>query len=615
MYTPVLIIGSGIAGLSLAYHLSKLEIDNLVITKTKHYLKSNSLIAPANMRVFKDYETGIKYFASQCNANYEVLNTIYSNQKVLFETFKDMEIEFKETPIGMIPISHSNTTGGYYLLTKFSEKVNNILQDATLVDMKKFDTHIECLVYNQNKFLHINCSVLVFATGGYAGLLKNNDNSNTATGDWAYIVQKETGKLKNISSLMQHPFGIGNGKRVLVGNIVSELDGIYERVNNEFQELIIDDEIFKKIQNNAYHDSKTFCQVIDCFRGKEVYLYYKDEDKIKEKLKQNGYPNNLIDSGKIKVQITFHYSSGGIEVNKDFQVVDRIYAIGECVVDGNKGIGRIPGHPFSSAIISGKIVADQINNIKMEKYEEYTEFSLEKKLKTNDESFYKETKKKLDYYSETVSDVLIRNIKDYDILDNVNKDLITFINELKENMKCVKELQAFYSLNLLHIMIEEKKENLNMELDLVRKELNKYDEAIKNLVALRMSLIPIVADIKDKNNLPLFQGKREEEIYDKIEKFSLENGVKPNLLKDIYQLIIKNALEIEEDTINDNNSLIKQSEKYKEIETLKNSFDKLDNILRNEIPDIINEIKNTYKDSNLNLTNKATLYYNDEINK
>lgn len=168
---------------------------------------------------------------------------------------------------------------------------------------------------------------------------------------------------------------------------------------------------------------------------------------------------------------------------------------------------------------------------------------------------------------------------------------------------------------VLNMMIEEKKENLNMELDLVRKELNKYDEAIKNLVALRMSLIPIVADIKDKNNLPLFQGKREEEIYDKIEKFSLENGVKPNLLKDIYQLIIKNALEIEEDTINDNNSLIKQSEKYKEIETLKNSFDKLDNILRNEIPDIINEIKNTYKDSNLNLTDKATLYYNDEINK
>ena len=64
-----------------------------------------------------------------------------------------------------------------------------------------------------------------------------------------------------------------------------------------------------------------------------------------------------------------------------------------------------------------------------------------------------------------------------------------------------------------------------MELDLVRKQLNNYDDAIKCLVALRMSLIPIVADIKIKNNLPLFQAKREDEIYNKIEAFSLENGV------------------------------------------------------------------------------------------
>ena len=70
------------------------------------------------------------------------------------------------------------------------------------------------------------------------------------------------------------------------------------------------------------------------------------------------------------------------------------------------------------------------------------------------------------------------------------------------------------------------------------------------MICLRMSLIPIVADIKIKNNLPLFQGKREEEIYNKLDEFARENGVDSNLLKDIYKLIISNALGIEEDIAN-----------------------------------------------------------------
>ena len=133
-----------------------------------------------------------------------------------------------------------------------------------------------------------------------------------------------------------------------------------------------------------------------------------------------------------------------------------------------------------------------------------------------------------------------------------------------------------------------------MELDLVRKQLNNYDDAIKCLVALRMSLIPIVADIKIKNNLPLFQAKREDEIYNKIEAFSLENGVNKDLVKNIYKLIInKNKDGLSND--------------------IKENFQRLDNILSKDIPDIIaNILKET---ESLNLTEISTLYYNQKINK
>ena len=154
-----------------------------------------------------------------------------------------------------------------------------------------------------------------------------------------------------------------------------------------------------------------------------------------------------------------------------------------------------------------------------------------------------------------------------------------------------------------------------MELDLVRRELNMYDEAIKNLITLRMSLIPIVADIKIKNDLPLFQGKREEEIYNKIEIFAKENGVSAQLVKDIYKLIIANALQIEESIVDDQkNSIINKEIKDFEIVELENEFKKLDSILSKDIPNILEKIKNTMNSDNLKLIEKGTLYYNKKIN-
>lgn len=152
-----------------------------------------------------------------------------------------------------------------------------------------------------------------------------------------------------------------------------------------------------------------------------------------------------------------------------------------------------------------------------------------------------------------------------------------------------------------------------MELDLVRKQLNNYDDAIKCLVALRMSLIPIVADIKIKNNLPLFQAKREDEIYNKIEAFSLENGVNKYLVKNIYKLIISDAMRIEEAISENEDESIINKNKDELSNDIKENFQRLDNILSKDIPDIIaNILKET---EILNLTEISTLYYNQKINK
>lgn len=216
MFVPVLIVGSGIAGMSVAFNLIKYNIEYLVITKTSNYLKSNSIIAPGNIRFFEDYQQGIKSYMEQCGGNYEIIESIYSNQKFLLEMLEDLKVNFKKTPIGIMPYDDKHKLAGTLLMKELGKTVRNILTDTFLIDIKTHDNYVECLVFNKQKGLfYINCGMLVVSTGGFANLFEYNDNSNTATGECTYLLQKHTKKLKGISTIMFHPFGVDNGKRIL----------------------------------------------------------------------------------------------------------------------------------------------------------------------------------------------------------------------------------------------------------------------------------------------------------------------------------------------------------------------------------------------------------------
>lgn len=151
-----------------------------------------------------------------------------------------------------------------------------------------------------------------------------------------------------------------------------------------------------------------------------------------------------------------------------------------------------------------------------------------------------------------------------------------------------------------------------MELDLVRKHLDFYDDVIKNMITLRMAFMPIVADIKIKKNMPLFQEKRENEIYESIDTFAEKSGVDSNLIKDIYRLIMTNALKIQESIVEEK-AEIKKNGDFSNLESMKKNFKKLDAILEKEIPEIMLDIRRECDSKNINLTQAATWYYQDKI--
>ena len=453
MYVPVLIIGSGIAGLSVAYNLTKNNIKNIVVTKEGNYLKSNSAIAPANMRLFNNYINGVTSYMNQCNGNYETINSIYSNQDMLIETLNELNIEMEQTSIGIIPKTEVEL-GGQLLLKKMYSNVKNVLNNTFLIDIKKHEKYIECLLYHkEEKWIHINCNAIVFATGGIASVFKHNDNSNSATGECTYILQKETNKLKGISTIMFHPFGIEEGKRILTGDIVSYTEKIYQKNSNgNIEELYLNPEVMNAIRTNKYHSNEMFYNILSIFYNKDIYLKLREEFDI-TLFKKYNYNKEILVDNLIHIQPTAHYTSGGIVVDKYFKVDERIFANGEIVFDGTKGIGRIPGHAFTSSIIGGRIISNEIQKIKFNVIENETKFDIEKKIVKNDERDYFKIKS---VYDKTLLDVQKMFFKQsYE--SNLESEIKKSIELIYNNIKSIKELNIYYRINLLYEIVKDLK--------------------------------------------------------------------------------------------------------------------------------------------------------------
>ncbi len=456
MYIPVLIVGSGIGGMSTAYYLKKKNISYVVITKERKYQNSNSTIAPANIRIFDDSKYGVEWYMQQCNGNLDTIKAIYDNQVYITDLLKELKIETRNTNIGVIP---NEKHGGKIIIEKlYKQTKENILTNLLFIDFKSYKNYTKCLLYNQvnNQYINVICNALVVATGGFSSIFKYNDNSNVATGESIYLLDRETNCLKGTSTIMVHPFGILNGKLILTGDIVSQLEKIlYENEEGKLKELKLKEEVFKAIKEDNYRSNEMFCELLQAFREKKVYLRFPENEEIKNRLKNKGLSQKLLKENIIKITPTAHYTSGGIVVDKNFKVQDRIFANGEIIFDGDKGIGRLPGHPFACAIIGGKIIANEIEKLKINEISDDTQFEIIYKISKNNEKNYETIKKIYLEYLEKISNIIFEKFEEQTKneidLETMKKD----ISNVFEKTHSVKELQLYYRLNLLYKIVED----------------------------------------------------------------------------------------------------------------------------------------------------------------
>ena len=80
----------------------------------------------------------------------------------------------------------------------------------------------------------------------------------------------------------------------------------------------------------------------------------------------------------------------------------------------------------------------------------------------------------------------------------------------------------------------------------LRKNIDEIDENIIDLLNKRMGIAEEIKIIKKNQNQPIYDAKREKEIFEKVKKISKHLELKKSI-KSIYQIIIETAKKIQHD--------------------------------------------------------------------
>jgi len=352
MTFKVLIVGKGVAALSLAYFLNERGIKGVVVGR-----RSNaSAYSPWNMLFKDDMEAFIKEqthgFAQQF-----LLDYYFTYLKDALKVFDVLGIELRESNLGFIP-----TVSGFAVLAAFERFLKD--QGWVLVE----DDVVE--VEGQRALLKSGTVVkferLVLANGSFGQLFAYASSPYSPYSFHAALFDKGV-KLSLLPYNMFHPFlflhpkvprTIGSGPALL---------SMFEFLDTR-EQAVFPPELRAAIDENRYHHRfpELITHLFDAYKRGGVKAVLRVDWATFERYKKEGefgwLFRNVRSAEELKglsVVPAFHYSCGGFEINDVFQVGDlNVYAIGASV-SSTFGVNRIGGTAMMEGMTHAKALSER----------------------------------------------------------------------------------------------------------------------------------------------------------------------------------------------------------------------------------------------------------------
>ncbi|MDR9457988.1 MAG: L-aspartate oxidase [Salegentibacter sp.] len=400
--SDVLIIGSGIAGLSFAIKIaeSRPDLSVLILTKSAGE-ESNTARAQGGIAVvlnkLKDsfdqhIEDTMK--AGKGLSNRKVVEMVVSQAPARLEELMAWGASFDKNNNGELELGlegghsqarivhHRDLTGlemETTLLKKVAALPNISIQDHYFVtDLltigEKEQTKcigVKAIDKNRNKFIPIQTRITFLATGGSGMIFGNTTNPSVATADGVAIANRAGARIKDMDFIQFHPtalyepdkhplFLISEAVRGFGAYVVNKAGKRFLFKYDSRGELATRDIVSSAIVKEL-EESREESVFLDC-----RHLYSKDFERHFPTIVS--YCNSVginPENDLIPIVPAAHYQCGGIEVDSNARTsIKNLHASGECAYTGLHGANRLASNSLLEALVySHQAFENLINEI------------------------------------------------------------------------------------------------------------------------------------------------------------------------------------------------------------------------------------------------------------
>lgn len=378
---PIVIIGTGVAGLFCALNIPK---ENEILLCTKETLDiSDSSLAQGGISVLRDEDDYQDFFDDTLKAghkenNPEAVDRMIRRSKEIIEDLIEYGVEFQKegdqflyTKEGAHSkariLYHADSTGKEItdkLINQVRKRANiSILENTSMIDLLVADNSCQGVVLKaEGQALRpIQADYVVFATGGIGGLFLQSTNHPHLTGDGIALALKYGVEVKHLNYIQIHPTTLYSkkpGRRFLISESVRGEGGVLLNKNQKrfADELLPRDLLTQAIYKEMAKDNQDFVWLSMVHLGED---YIKSRfPTIYNRCLNEGYD---VTRENIPVVPAQHYLMGGIQVNlQGRSSMKGLYAIGETSHTGVHGANRLASNSILESLVFAKEAAEDI---------------------------------------------------------------------------------------------------------------------------------------------------------------------------------------------------------------------------------------------------------------
>lgn len=396
IYTDILIIGSGISGLSYALKVAQERPDAkiTIITKSDNE-ESNTKYAQGGVAVVSNFEKDSfdKHIEDTLRAggglcNREVVEIVIKEGPQRIQEIVDWGVNFDKDGSNTFDLGregghtenrvmhHKDITGAEIerALLYAIDKLENtqLLNHHYVIDLitehhienEPFDKYsLNCygayvLDLKEKKVIKMSAKITLMATGGCGHVYKNTTNPIIATGDGIGIAHRAKAKISNMQFIQFHPTAFYSNRTGQLSLISEAVRGFGAKLKtagdqpfmhkyDDREELASRDIVARAIDSEMKLLGDDYV-CLDC-RHLDREAFLKHFPNIYQQCLDEGYD---MFTDLIPVVPASHYLCGGIDVDVYGQsTIKNMFAVGECSNTGLHGANRLASNSLLEALV------------------------------------------------------------------------------------------------------------------------------------------------------------------------------------------------------------------------------------------------------------------------